>query len=101
MNGICYDTPAQTLTAFQMAYPLNTANSISALVSSSVAGTPGTITYSVRVHDLLANTANTRTGTVVLQNCTMPLPTDFFGTFMIIAALSVLVVLGFQVGRAR
>jgi len=102
-NGKCYDTPALALTAFQESFPVGDSSGIASLVSSSVAGTPGTITYSVR-YDSFASTATPSTQanqTVALSVCNSPLPTDFAGTFIIVMGLCIMVVMGFMVGRAR
>jgi len=102
-NGKCYDTPQLALAAFQESFPVMTASTMTTHTSSSISGDPGVITYSLNVRNYSASGANFNVinATTQLGSCNAPLPTDFFGTFMIVAALCILVVLGFMVGRSR
>jgi len=100
-KGGCYDTPALALAAFQQSYPQVSGSTIQGLVSSSVAGTPGTITYSIRSHDLTGNTVVTRNGTVALNTCTDAFTPQFSSSFVVIALLVAFVVAGFIAGKLR
>jgi len=67
-SGICYETPADALAAFQTAFPVWGDINVTALSSSSVSG-GGLLTYSVQTRPISTNTVASRTGTLQLSVC--------------------------------
>lgn len=68
-GGSCYGVPVDALSAFQASFPQVNVNGVLNLTTASIAGDPGVISYSIRMHDLTSNAVNIRAGTVQLTTC--------------------------------
>jgi hypothetical protein len=96
-NGVCYDDATKAHNAFKADFPKVDNGLVELLNSSSIAGTPPTLTYSVRATDFGDGSVRTISGTLQFNTCDVGTMESFpIQSLMVLAAFTFAAIHGFK-----